>query len=97
MALNRKLSPILHGRQIAKCEATPDRLSLSFANGSHLVVRLAAAAPELPDTGAVEKVLEAGNRFVLVLESGSQVELALADPGASVSLRDGQGTVEYLG
>ncbi|MDD4933185.1 MAG: hypothetical protein PHO89_06945 [Methylacidiphilaceae bacterium] len=97
MALNRKLSPILKGRQIAKCEATPNQLSLSFSDGSNLVVRVATAAPPLPATGAVEKVLEAGSRFVLVLESGSPIEITLADPGASVSLRDGQGKVEYLG
>ncbi|QSR84925.1 hypothetical protein [Methylacidimicrobium sp. B4] len=97
MALNRKLSPILHGRRIAKCEAAPDQLSVSFSDGSVLVVRLAAAPSHLPASGGVEKVLEAGNRFVLVLEGDSQVELTLADPGSSISLRDGRGQVEYLG
>ncbi|WP_018292123.1 hypothetical protein [Verrucomicrobium sp. 3C] len=97
MGLNRKLSSILHGRQIAQCEAAPDQLSLAFRDGSRLVVRLAAAAPPLPATGAIQKVLETGSRFVLVLESGPQVEIALADPGSSVSLRDRHGKVEYLG
>ncbi len=97
MALNRKLSPILQGRRIAQCEAAPGQLSFTFTDGSLLVVRLAATAPHLPSAGTVEKVLEAGSRFVLVLEGNSPVELTLADPGASVSLRDGRGQVEYLG
>ncbi|MGD9895705.1 MAG: hypothetical protein AB7T14_01300 [Candidatus Methylacidiphilaceae bacterium] len=97
MALNRKLSPIVRGRQIAKCEAAPGQLSLSFTDGSRLLVRLASAAPPLPGSGEVEKVLETGAQFILVLAGGTQIELALADPGSSVSLRDKNGAVEYLG
>ncbi|CAB4243681.1 conserved protein of unknown function [Methylacidimicrobium sp. AP8] len=97
MALNRKLSPILRGRPIVKYEARPGQLSITFADGSCLVVRLAGEAPPFSGTGTVEKVLEAGDRFSLVLESGSRLELTLAEPGASVSLRDGRGQVEYLG
>lgn len=96
MALNRKLSPILHGRRIAKSEASAGQLSVSFSDGSCLRVRLAEPA-QPPGSGSIEKVLERGSRFVLVLAGGSQAEMTLADPGSSVSLRDGQGKVEYLG
>lgn len=97
MALNQKLTPILHGRQISKCEAAPDHLTVSFTDGSQLLLQLATSAPQLPEAGRVEKVLETGSRFVLVFSDASQIEMQLSDPGASVSLRDGRGKVEYLG
>ncbi|VVM07806.1 hypothetical protein MAMC_01833 [Methylacidimicrobium cyclopophantes] len=97
MALNRKLSPILHGRKIARSEAAPTQLTLSFTDGSQLQVRLGSTPPEIPAEAVIEKVLESGSRFVLVFAAGSSLELVLADPGASVCLRDGQGRVEYLG
>ncbi|VVM06167.1 hypothetical protein [Methylacidimicrobium tartarophylax] len=97
MALNRKLSALVQKRELAKSEATPGQLSLSFTDGSQLLIRLASAAPPMPGKGTMEKVLETGSRLVLVLEPESRIELALADPGASISLRDAQGTVEYLG
>ncbi|MDD2677528.1 MAG: hypothetical protein PHP75_08725 [Methylacidiphilaceae bacterium] len=97
MALNRKPSSNLQKRELAKSETTPGQLSLSFTDGSQLLIRLASAAPPVPDRGTMEKVLETGSRFVLVLDSGSPIELALADPGASISLRDAQGTIEYVG
>jgi hypothetical protein len=45
----------------------------------------------------VEAVHEAGDHFQVDLEEGSSVQVQLADPGSSVTLRDKSGVVQYLG
>ena len=49
-------------------------------------------------TGAkVKTVLENGDQCILQFEDGSSVEVKLADPGASVAVRDQSNAVEYVG
>ena len=51
----------------------------------------------MPPGGKIKAVQEDGAKFTLQVEDGSTVTLPLADPGASVAVRDKDDQVEYLG
>jgi hypothetical protein len=54
--------------------------------------------PKAPALGCHgHSVHEAGEQFQVDLETGSSVQVRLAEPGSFVGLRDRSGTIEYLG
>jgi hypothetical protein len=50
-----------------------------------------------PPGGTVKAILGDGGEFKLQFEDDSTVRVELADPGASVAVRDKNNEVEYLG
>ena len=60
-------------------------------------VKTAGIADVFPPGGKIKAIQEDGEEFTLQFEDGSTVTLQLADPGASVVVRDKVNEVEYLG
>jgi hypothetical protein len=60
-------------------------------------VKTAGIADIFPPGGNIKAIQEDGAEFTLQFEDGSTVTLELADPGASVAVRDENNRVEYLG
>jgi hypothetical protein len=60
-------------------------------------VKTAGIANMFPPGGRIKAVQEDGLSFGLQFEDGPAVNLQLADPGASVAVRDKENRVEYLG
>jgi hypothetical protein len=56
-----------------------------------------AGIADISPGGKIKAILEDGAEFELQFEDGSTETLQLADPGASVRVRDKENKVEYLG
>ena len=96
MALNRKLTPIIKGRQIASIEQTDQLLSIHFGDGS--IMKIKTSAPVVIDAlkdHTVKSVRQKGAALTIVFDDETSTLVALADPGSSVMLRDAQGVLEY--
>ncbi len=51
----------------------------------------------IPEGGQVREVSERGTEFTIGCEDDTTIDLTLAEPGNSVSVRDKTGAIEYLG
>jgi hypothetical protein len=60
-------------------------------------VKTAGITGMFPPGGTIKAVLEDGVEFKLQSEDDSTIRIELADPGASVAVRDKNNEVEYLG
>ena len=49
------------------------------------------------DGARIRAVSEQSVKFMVACEDESQIVLTLADPGSSVTVRDANGKIEYLG
>jgi antitoxin YefM len=97
MPRNQKLTNILQGRAVQVSTAEPGKLVIRFDDQSTLTVKTAGIADIFPPGGKIKAIQEDGAEFTLRFEDGSSVDLRLADPGASVAVRDRNNQVEYLG
>ena len=96
MQPNRKLTHLLKGRTIQAQSGDAGSLTITFDDQSMLKLKGAAQAA-VTVGGKVKAVHESGQQLQVDLENGPAVQVRLADPGASVALRDKNGAVEYLG
>ena len=63
-----------------------------------MTVKTAPGRAVTISTGArIKAVMEDADECTVQFEDGSSVALRLANPGASVAVRDGNNGVEYLG
>jgi hypothetical protein len=60
-------------------------------------VKTAGITSMFPPGATIKAILEDGAEFRLQFKDDSPVRVELADPGASVAVRDKNNAVEYLG
>jgi hypothetical protein len=94
MPPNHKLANVLKGRRVNSTVKEGGKVLVTFNDGSVLTIKSTTPAPIL--AGSVAAVFEAAE-LQINFDNGSSQTFVLADPGASVSLRDRNGAVEYLG
>ena len=80
-----------------RATAEPGKLVIKFSDQSTMQVKTAGIANMFPPGGQIKAVKEDGVNLALQFENGPAVNLQLADPGASVAVRDMNNHVEYLG
>ena len=97
MPRNHKLTAVVAGRCVQSATPEPGRLVIVFDDRSTMTVKTAGIATMVSAGAKVKAVLENGDQCILQFEDGSSVTVKLADPGASVAVRDGKNGVEYLG
>ena len=97
MPRNQKLTKVIAGRTVQKATAEPVKLVLRFDDQSTMQVKTAGIADIFPPGGKIKAIQEDGPEFTLQFEDGSTAALKLADPGASVAVRDKNNQVAYLG
>jgi hypothetical protein len=96
MAANKKLTPLLSGRTVQAVSQIGALATVSFSDGSSLMVRTGSPLAQLDfQNRRVLKVRQTGERMNLDFDDGSTVEIVLAEAMSCVLLRDGQGTLEY--
>jgi hypothetical protein len=97
MARNQKLTAVVAGRCVQSASPEPGRLVIVFDDQSTMTVKTDGIAAAISTGAKVKAVLENGDECILRFEDGSSVTVRLADPGASVAVRDRSNAVEYLG
>jgi hypothetical protein len=98
MTLNKKLTSIIKRRAIDDLQITSTGVSIRFSDGSTMHIKIAAAnSPPLKNGARISAVSEQSAALSISCEDQSELSLILADPGSSVSVRDKNGKLEYLG
>jgi hypothetical protein len=96
MPRNQKLTKVIAGRTVKVATVEPGSVLVLFDDQSNMKIKTAGPATIQPG-GKVKSVNEAHAEFKIDFEDGSSATLSLADPGASVAVRDKNNAVEYLG
>jgi hypothetical protein len=97
MPRNQKLTNVIGGRTIQRATAEAGKLVIRFNDESTMQVKTAGITGLFPPGGTRKAILEDGAEFKLQFEDDSTIRVKLADPGASVAVRDKNNGVEYLG
>jgi hypothetical protein len=97
MRRNQKLTRVIGGRTVQRATAEAGKLVIRFDDQSAMQVKTAGVADIFPPGGKIKAIQEDSANFSLLFEDDSAVNLRLADPGASVAVRDKNNRVEYLG
>ena len=97
MPRNHKLTAVVAGRCVQSATPELGRLVIVFDDQSTMTVKTAGIATAISTGTKVKAVLENGDQCTLQFEDGSSVTVNLANPGASVAVRDQSNAVEYLG
>jgi hypothetical protein len=98
MTPNHKLTNVIKGRVVEDLQMNPVEVSMRFSDGSTMRVKVMESnSPPLKNGARIRAVLEHSVKFIVSCEDDSQIVLTLADPGSSVTVRDADGKIEYLG
>jgi hypothetical protein len=98
MSLNHKLTRVLKDRVIQNFQLNASELLISFVDGSTMKVKIVESnSPPLREGARIRQISETLAKLVIECEDDSTIDLTLADPGNSVSVRDRNNQVEYLG
>ena len=97
MRRNQKLTRVIGGRTVERATAEPGKLIIKFSDQSTMQVKTAGIADMFPPGGQIKAVQEDGAQFTLQFDDRLAVNLQLADPRASVAVRDKANQLEYLG
>jgi hypothetical protein len=97
MPRNQKLTAVIKGRCIQSATGEPGKLVIVFDDQSIMTVKTAGVAATISTGAKIKAVLEDRDECTLQFEDGSSARLRVADPGASVAVRDRANAVEYLG
>jgi hypothetical protein len=98
MTPNHKLTNLIKGRTIQDLQMSATAVSMRFSDGSMIHVKIMESnSPPLKNGARIRAVSEKSANFIVSCEDESQIVLTLADPGSSVTVRDADGNVEYLG
>ena len=96
MRRNQKLTKVIAGRTIKAVTVEPGSVSVLFDDQSSMKIKTAGAAAVSPGS-KVKSVHEAKADFEIEFEDGSSATFSLANPGSSVTVREKNNAVEYLG
>jgi hypothetical protein len=92
---NQKLTHVVKDKTF---KLNASELLISFVDGSTMKVKIAESnSPPLREGARIRKISEDRAKFVIEWEDDSAIDVTLADPGASVAVRDKTYQVEYLG
>src|ERR1700738_2224647 len=98
MAVNEKLTNVLKDRIVQKFQLNASELLISFCDGSTMKVKIAESnSPSLREGARIRQISEDRAKFVIECEDDSAIDVILADPGASVAVRNKTYQVQYLG
>ena len=98
MALNQKLTEVIKGRTIQDLQISSSEVSMRFADGSTMQVKVMESnSPPLKNGATIRAVSEQLASLTISCEDESQLSVIVADPGSSVTVLDANGVVEYAG
>jgi len=98
MAVNHKLTHVVKDRVVQNFQLNGSELLITFVDGSTMKIKIAEAnSPPLDEGARIRQVSEDRATIVIECEDDSVFDVTIVDPGNSVSVRDRNDQVEYLG
>jgi hypothetical protein len=98
MAVNHKLTHVVKDRVVQNFQLNASELLISFVDGSTMKVKIVESnSPPLREGARIRQISEDQAKLLLECEDISTLDVTVVDPGNSVSVRDKNNQVEYLG
>ncbi|HEY3284977.1 MAG TPA: hypothetical protein VGN26_22115 [Armatimonadota bacterium] len=95
MARNQKLTAVIRGRKVESVEQVEGQATVTFGDGSRMVIRTGAPLADPTPTGTVKAVRQRGTLLQMDYEEGGTLEVTTAEETSSVLLRDRDQRFEY--
>ena len=98
MAVNHKLTHVVKDRVVQNFHLNASELLISFVDGSTMKVKIVESnSPPLREGARIRQISEDQAKLLFECEDVSTLDVTVVDPGNSVSVRDKNNQVEYLG
>jgi hypothetical protein len=98
MTVNHKLTHVVNDRIVQSFQLNGSELLISFVDGSTMKVKVVESnSPPLHEGARIRQVSEAQAKLLIGCEDDSVFDATIIDPGNSVSVRNKNGQIEYLG
>ena len=98
MSVNHKLTNVVKDRVVQNFQLNGSELQISFFDGSTMKVNIVESnSPPLREGARIRQISEHEAKFLFECEDDSTLDVTIVDPGNSVSVRDKNDVVKYLG
>jgi hypothetical protein len=98
VAVNHKLTNVVKARLVQDFQLNAPDLLVTFVDGSTMNIKIVESnSPPLREGVRIRQVSENRATIVIECEDDSVFDVTIVDPGNSVSVRDKNDVVEYLG
>jgi hypothetical protein len=98
MGVNHKLTNVVKDRVVQDFQLDAPELLVTFVDGSTMNIEIVESnSPPLREGARIRQVSEDQATIVIECEDDSVFNVTIVDPGSSVSVRDKNNQVEYLG
>src|ERR1700738_1707937 len=98
MSVNPKLTHAIKDRVVQNFQLNASVLLINFVDVSTMTVTIAECnSPPLHEGARIRQISEDKAKILIECEDDSTLDVTIVDPGNSVSVRDKNDVVEYLG
>ena len=98
MSVNHKLTNVVKDRVVQNFQLNASELLISFVDGSTMKVNIVESnSHHFTRATRIRQISEDQAKLLFECEDESTLDVTLVDPGNSVSVRDKNNQVEYLG
>jgi hypothetical protein len=98
MTVNHKLTHVVKDRVVQDFQLNAPDLLITFVDGSTMTIKIVESnSPPLREGARIRQISEDQAKLLFECEDGSTLDLTVVDPGNSVSVRDKNNQIEYLG
>ena len=98
MAVNQKLTHVVKDRVVQSLQLNASELLIGFVDASTMKVKIVESnSPPLREDARIRQISEDQAKLLFEYEDDSTLDVTVVDPGNSVSVRDKNNQVEYLG
>src|SRR6266446_3964977 len=98
MPVNHKLTGVVKDRVVQSFQLNVSELLISFVDGSTMKVKIVESnSPPLREGARIRQISEDQAKLLFECEDDSTLDVTIVDPGSSVSVRNKNDKIEYLG
>ena len=92
------LTNVVKDRVVQRFQLNAPELLISFVDGSTMKVNIVESnSPPLREGARIRQISEDQAKLLFECEDDSTLDVTIVDPGSSVSIRNKNDVVEYLG
>ena len=98
MSVNHKLTNVVKDRVVQNFQLNASELLITFVDRSTMTVTIVECnSPPLHEGARIRQISEDQAKLLFECEDDSTLDVTIVDPGSSVSVRNKNDQVEYLG